>query len=70
MAKLNTAPNLRDPDGFYADLIGAYEALDEAETSAFSARLILLLANHIGDREVIDSALRIAADPAEQPRGK
>jgi hypothetical protein len=65
MADLVTEPNLTDPDGFYAELIAAYEAMDEAETAAFSARLILILSNHIGDREVVAQALRTAR--AETP---
>ncbi len=61
MADLITRPNLPDPDGFYADLIKAYEVLDEEAVNAFSARLILLLTNHIGDWEVISQAVEEAA---------
>ena len=57
MASLNTAPNIPDPDGFYAELIAAHEGLSEAESHAMNARLILLLANHIGDREALAQAL-------------
>lgn len=60
MADLITQPNLPDPDGFYADLIKTYEALDEDAVSGFSARLILLLTNHIGDRDVISQAVEEA----------
>ena len=59
---LNTAPNIPDPDGFYAELIGAHDALTEEESAALNARLILLLANHIGDRDVLTEALRAAAE--------
>ncbi|MCB1385964.1 MAG: DUF2783 domain-containing protein [Nitratireductor sp.] len=59
--KLNTGPNIADPDGFYAELIGIHEGLDEAESQALNARLILLLANHIGDRAVLSEALTAAA---------
>ncbi|SMX51176.1 DUF2783 domain-containing protein [Actibacterium lipolyticum] len=61
MAKLIVTPNLPDPDGFYADLIKAYDGMDDEAVSAFSARLILLLTNHIGDAEVIAEALEEAA---------
>ena len=57
---LNTAPNIPDPDGFYADLIGAHEGLSDDESTALNARLVLLLANHIGDRDVIQEALTAA----------
>ena len=59
---LNTAPNIPDPDGFYADLIGAHDGLTEEESAALNARLILLLANHIGDREVLKEALAAATE--------
>lgn len=60
MTRLNTQPNLTDPDGFYADLIAAHEGLSDDESAALNARLILLLANHIGDREALGEALRAA----------
>lgn len=61
MAKLTTAANIDRPDDFYADLLAAHEGLSKAESDAFNARLILLLANHIGDREILAQALAGAA---------
>ena len=58
--KLNLDPNLPDPDGFYTELLAAHEGLTEAESAAFDARLILVLANHIGDRAVLTAALDAA----------
>lgn len=60
MAELETRPNIADPDGFYAELIGAHEGLSDAESAAFNARLVLLLANHIGNREALRRALELA----------
>lgn len=57
MAHLNTKPNFAAPDDFYADLIAAHDGKTDEESEAFNARLILVLANHIGDREVIQEAL-------------
>ncbi|QUJ78187.1 DUF2783 domain-containing protein [Sulfitobacter albidus] len=57
---LNLAPNLPDPDGFYQELIEAHAGLDKAQSDAFNARLILTLANHIGDRAVLRAALEAA----------
>ncbi|MEL7465083.1 MAG: DUF2783 domain-containing protein [Pseudomonadota bacterium] len=57
---LNTDPNLPDPDGFYAELINAHDGLSDEESTAFNARLVLLLANHIGDRTVLSDALSAA----------
>jgi len=49
-----------DPDGLYAALIDAHADLTEAESAALNARLVLLLANHIGDPAVLDEALAVA----------
>jgi hypothetical protein len=57
---LNTAPNLSDPDGFYAELIAAHDGLSEEESAAFNARLILILSNHIGEADVLRAALQAA----------
>lgn len=55
--ELNTDPNIPDPDGFYAELIGSQRDLDDAEAARMNARLVLLLANHIGDRAVLSAAI-------------
>lgn len=57
---LNTKPNIADADGFYAALLAAHRGLTEAQSLALDAELILILANHIGDREVLDEALVLA----------
>ena len=60
MTRLVTEPNIADADGFYADLLRAHEGLDEAESHAFNARLILVLANHVGDEQALREALELA----------
>ena len=57
---LNTDPNIPDPDGFYAELIDAHDGLSDEDSAADNARLVLLLANHIGDRAVLRDALKAA----------
>ena len=57
---LITKPNLSDHDGFYAELLKAHDGLTEAEVQAFHARLILILANHVGDRSALSEALHLA----------
>lgn len=59
--KLITAPNLRDPDGVYAQVIALNERCEANEWPRISARLLLILLNHIGDEEVIQEALDLAA---------
>lgn len=50
---MNTSPNLTDADGFYEHLLDAHTGLSRDESEALNARLILLLANQIGDAEVL-----------------
>ena len=57
---LTLTPNLSDPDGFYADLIAAHDGLSDEDSAALNARLILILANQIGDRDVLAQALDAA----------
>ena len=57
---LNRSPNIADPDGFYAELIDSQRELSEDEALRMNARLILLLANHIGDRSVLSEAIGYA----------
>lgn len=61
MSELVTKANINAPDEFYAELISVHEGLTKPQSDALNARLILLLANHIGDREVLSQALRVAA---------
>ena len=60
MKHLETAPNIAGPDDFYAELLAAHEGLTKAQSDALNARLILLLANHVGDRVVLREALAAA----------
>ncbi len=57
---LNLNPNIPDPDGFYEELIRSHEGLSTEQSDAFNARLILVLANHIGERNIITQALEAA----------
>lgn len=60
MAKLNLDPNIENGDDFYEELISAHEGLSDEASDAFNARLLLILANHIGDRDVLSEALEAA----------
>jgi Protein of unknown function (DUF2783) len=69
MATLNTEPNLPEPDDFYEELIELHRDLAPTESALVNAKLILLLANHIGDPDVLRAALAaarqdVAAGPA------
>ncbi len=54
---LDTTPRLADPDALFAALVAAHEGLDEAASRRLDARLVLLLANHIGDAAVLMEAI-------------
>lgn len=52
--------NIAQADDFYEALIDTHKDLSEAQSHALNARLILLLANHIGDIAVLREAMRLA----------
>ena len=58
---LITTPNIDAPDDFYEALIEAHQGLSSDESHAFNARLVLLLANHIGSTAVLRQAFEAAA---------
>jgi hypothetical protein len=57
---LITEPHLDAPDDFYEALIDAHRDLGTEASHALNARLVLLLANHIGSLDVLKEALRLA----------
>lgn len=68
---LNTQPNLFEPgkryfrafspgDDFYETLIEAHRDLSDEQSAMLNAKLILLLANHVGDLSVLREALALA----------
>ncbi len=64
---MKTQPNIPDPDAFYAALVDAYDGLDAERSADFDARLLLLLANQIGDQQVLLDCIA-AARQAGSPR--
>ncbi len=58
---LNTQPNLKNPDDFYEQLIDMQRDKSDSEVQLINAKLILLLANHIGDADVLQQAMQLAA---------
>ena len=57
---LITHAHLSAPDDFYEALIDAHRDLPLPDSHALNARLVLLLANHIGEFEVLSQALQAA----------
>jgi len=62
MAMLNTDPNLPSSDDFYERLIATHRGLTDRESALVNAKLVLLLANHIGDSTVLAQAMAAARD--------
>jgi hypothetical protein len=60
MSKLRTDPAPGNPDDLYEALIDARRDLDEAQAAELDAKLVLLLANHIGDLDTIREAIAAA----------
>ncbi|MEW6706449.1 MAG: DUF2783 domain-containing protein [Pseudomonadota bacterium] len=61
MQLIRTA-NIPDPDGFYQELIAGQRELSDEQAEMVLAKLVLILANHIGDREVLREAIALARD--------
>jgi hypothetical protein len=59
---LNIEPAIAKADDFYEALIDTHRDLTPEQSQVVNAKLILLLANHIGDLDVLREALRRARD--------
>lgn len=73
--QLVTSPNLDDADAFYAAYVAAHEGLSAAASELLNARLVLVLANQIGKRDVLEEAIRLARSslptgPADATAGR
>ena len=60
MAKLVTASQFADPDAAYRALLEARRSLSDEEGAKLDSRLVLILANHIGDLGVLREAIALA----------
>ena len=57
---MKTSLNLQDADGFYEQLLDAHQGLSEEQSALLNARLILLLANQVGDAKVLRECVEAA----------
>jgi len=62
-------PNIQSPDDFYEALIEAHRGLSAAQSGMLNAKLILLLANQVGDVDVLRAAISKAREGIE-PAGE
>jgi hypothetical protein len=66
---LSTASNFSNPDVAYRMIVEAHRGLSEDDSAALDAALVLLLANHIGDLNVLKEALEQAAQTLSTKTG-
>jgi len=59
---LKTEPNLEAPDDFYEELIELHRGLSDEQSALVNAKLILLLANHVGEIAVLREAMAAARE--------
>ena len=64
---MKTDLNIADPDGFYEAWTKAHEGLSDAESADLDARLVLLLANQVGDSAVLLECIAAARAAAKIP---
>jgi hypothetical protein len=57
---LDTSPRIADPDGLFALLVEAHRGLSAEESRRLDARLVLILANQVGDMAVLRAAIEVA----------
>ncbi|WP_299806882.1 DUF2783 domain-containing protein [Tardiphaga sp.] len=57
---LSTQSNFADPDSAYRQIVEAHRGLNDAQSVALDAALVLVLANHIGDADVLREAIALA----------
>ena len=60
MSKLVTASRFPNPDAAYVTLVDAHRGLSAEASVALNTRLVLVLANHIGDLDVLQEAIALA----------
>ncbi|RYF13912.1 MAG: DUF2783 domain-containing protein [Comamonadaceae bacterium] len=57
---MKTPLNQQDADGFYEQLLDAHQGLSEQQSALLNARLILLLANQVGDPKALKECVEAA----------
>jgi hypothetical protein len=57
---LSTRSNFASPDDAFRMIVEAHRGLNEGQSADLDATLMLVLANHIGDLEVLREAIELA----------
>ena len=64
---MKTNVNFQDADAFYESLLDAHQGLSREQSELLNARLILLMANQIGNTALLQTCIAAAAEPATRP---
>ena len=62
---MKTTPHIQDADAFYEQLLDAHAGLNREQSESLNARLILLLANQVGDAKVLAECIAAARAPGD-----
>lgn len=57
---LSTQSNFPDPDTAYRLIVEAHRGLSDEQSALLNTALVLILANHIGDAEILRDAVSLA----------
>ena len=60
MTVLSTQSNFADPDAAYRMIVEAHRGINDAQSAGLDAALVLILANHIGDLDLLREAIALA----------
>lgn len=61
---MKTTPNFQDADAFYESLLDAHNGLSREESELLNARLILIMANQLGDSALLQACIAAAGQMA------
>lgn len=64
---LDTSSRFDDPDAAYRAIVEAHRGLDERQSAALNTALVLILANQVGDLDILRQALALAGAAATGP---
>jgi hypothetical protein len=60
VSTLITDNRFADPDAAFRAIVEAHRGLSEAQSAALNAKLVLILANHVGEMSVLKQAIAVA----------
>ena len=70
MSTLDLSPRISRPDDFYETLINAHSGLGDDESMKLNAKLVLILANQVGDLGILEQAIELARDRSTDASNK